>query len=1322
MANRSVLFVITVLLSSIFVPLLSGFEDVTQVDVPGHPAHESPTDESVGFILGARGPYRSATSFGSELPQDKAGIPFSPATKRWRSPKGIPADGTQAGEGSRDPNGNIILTFPEGGGSFHNVSLEVPQNCHVENASLSLTGLPVASEQRWVDDSAVEFAGGTCRNVSVSNTLQLDERQDEAATEGAWRGTALHNTTVAGGIVSLELTAVSDFFTERRGDSNGAYEGDSTHMLDMVSGSNGTLHLVYLTNRNEIYYRRSFDRGLDWSPRVVLYNNNPPHGSIGPLSLFISPGDELHFFSKLVMDGGSSLIHKVSRDNGTTWNEGTLINSGVAARDIKLCWDGEGVIHGLGAISYPYPPFDSFLRYFNSTDGGLSWSSTWNINDSADASPPSFEYDIAVDSTGRVHVVWADHRDFGWNAPRIYYTNFTQGVNHPPNRALDIQNGISMEDPRVDIGPNDRVHVAWSDNRSGTMDIIYANSSNGGLSFTAPRIVNDVRNGEQSQPEMDISDVGKLHLVWQDSRSGESDIYYSNSTDHREFITPVRINSDTTDEQRFPALSLSPSGLPSLAWNDGRAGAHRIYATSQVAPYCDSGIVGGTFDLGLAPADCGAFSGEYEAPQGTFMNISLRTSPDNATWSDWEIIDFPGGSDTSPPERYVQWMLRLGTGDNMVSPRVRRLTMGYSYHETNGVYTSSSRPVKSGEADYTLEWTGSPNGGDVECSLSPDNGSTWMPCGSSMNLSGDSIAYRLVLSGSTASSPVVSSVMLNRTGWFIPRDITVDVGFDGTIDRSYSGEFGRKEYVIFESELQRFIDGETPGPGNLSFEFEISSGSAGQIEIGDVVLDIDHRPEIISVLPEGGEATVEENGTLRLKVNASDPDDAELHYEWYLDGSIVAGGRSFDYSPGFEDEGVHVVTVNVSDVHSSVNYTWIVRVVPTNRPPDIQAKLPPGNVTIELGGTLGFELAARDPDNDSLAYSWQLDGRPVGTTRSSFILNTSLLTGVGNYTLSVLVSDGELSSSAFWIVEVYEYAADLSVSPQSLSMEAGAEKKVDIILTNTGSRRTLFTLVYEPRELGGNELVVTDAVSLLPGGIYSASINISIPEDTGPNLYSPGFVAKMSDGGRKLTEAVLTVKVPEGQKNGGGGEGGDEKGSVGIVVIWVLAVIFAGILIACALAFLLIRRKKKADTGEPVRNIEKTGELDGGSIQEGEIVVTGAAGPPAANVIDGIVPGQALGPEVEVNTGGGALRPGNLETLALSPPGMPQQVPVEETSVAEGLAFTQGEESMTTAPVCPSCPGCGAGSVHYPEYDCFWCAACQEYVYTDTGDADASDV
>ena len=58
-------------------------------------ADESPTDESVGFILGARGPYRSAASFGSELPQDKAGIcfPFSPATKRWRSPKGIPADG-----------------------------------------------------------------------------------------------------------------------------------------------------------------------------------------------------------------------------------------------------------------------------------------------------------------------------------------------------------------------------------------------------------------------------------------------------------------------------------------------------------------------------------------------------------------------------------------------------------------------------------------------------------------------------------------------------------------------------------------------------------------------------------------------------------------------------------------------------------------------------------------------------------------------------------------------------------------------------------------------------------------------------------------------------------------------------------------------------------------------------------------------------------------------------------------------------------------------------------------------------------------------------
>jgi len=61
--------------------------------------NESPTDESVGFILGACGPNAPLRLSETTFHRDKAGICFlfSSSTKQRRSSKRIPADGTDSG-------------------------------------------------------------------------------------------------------------------------------------------------------------------------------------------------------------------------------------------------------------------------------------------------------------------------------------------------------------------------------------------------------------------------------------------------------------------------------------------------------------------------------------------------------------------------------------------------------------------------------------------------------------------------------------------------------------------------------------------------------------------------------------------------------------------------------------------------------------------------------------------------------------------------------------------------------------------------------------------------------------------------------------------------------------------------------------------------------------------------------------------------------------------------------------------------------------------------------------------------------------------------
>jgi len=1156
----------------------------------------------------------------------------------------------------------------------------------VVNASMSLQGLPVTRHVQWIDDDIDDFNQGVAQNVSVSTALELEREHCDITTPENWGGASFYNTTVNEGEASLDRMGMIDFFTERRVDANGAFGDNDPHGLEMVSSSNGTLHLVYASSAGDACYVRSFNKGIEWSAPQSLYN---PVMSMGSISLFISPGDVLHFLTKEIMQGGTSLIHKVSYDNGSTWGEGTLATSGIVARDITLVWDANGVIHGLGSISFLFPPFDTFLRYFYSHDNGTSWSSTYDINDSSDAKPPSSEYDMAVDSTGRIHVVWADYRDFGWSAPQIYYTNFTQGTNHPPNRALDNIAGIVMKSPRIRVGPDDKLHIVWSDNRSGTGDIIYTNSSNGGLSFSTTRIVNLGHTGEQIEPEMEIFDDGKLHLVWQDSGSGDFDIYYGNTTDYGQFAPQVRINTEDMEEQRYPVIALSPDGAPAIAWNEGRANPHRIYVTSQVAPHCPEGTITGGFDLGLDPASFHMFSGDTKAPQGTAIDLAVRTSSDNATWSEWEDVSLPGIPVTAPPHRYVEWELGLTTANDLISPVIGSLVLNYTLFKTEGSYSSSLKTTDSREAEYRLDWNGSMNRGDVVGYLSADEGATWMGVenGQRVDLSTAGLTCRLDFSGTAAASPLVSTITLNRTSWHLPSNISVDIGNDGGADILYPGSFSGSEDVTFARELQEYIDRASPGSGNLTFEFEISSDSAGRIMVINALILLDGRPELINATPPEDTVEVYENETLFLEVNATDPDDITLAYQWTVDGTAVSDEPHFAYTPDFDDDGLHVVSVNISDAHSRINRSWWVEVLNTNRPPAVLMTQPDGPVSLELGEIYEFKVTAQDPDNDTITYNWKIDGTPVGTNSELLSLNTTLLEGGGNYTLTVLVSDGERSVNASWEVEVYEYAADISVTPSDVAIGAGSTGEVTVKITNSGTRTTLYTLIYKPGELGSTDEVILEGFSLRPGQSYEFGMNISVPMGQSLGSYATRIVAIMSDGDRVLADEVMNIRVVKGDP-GGKEHGEEEKESGGGAFIWVLLLLLLLLVIGGIAAFFIIRGRKRETDGNgaaPDSNAEaKENDAEGQAASESHfstVELDVAAGEPRMEME---VAGEPL-PPLGDGMQGGAPPSGGTDVQAPLPAG-------------------------ASVPKAPVCTKCGRISTFYPEHDCYWCENCGDYV------------
>lgn len=213
------------------------------------------------------------------------------------------------------------------------------------------------------------------------------------------------------------------------------------------------------------------------------------------------------------------------------------------------------------------------IYYSVSTDGGLSFSANSLMtmeNGTNWQSNPS----IAVDSSRRIHAVWEDDREGNWS---IYYANSSDGFkgNTKVNSGLPGGNHWS---PSIGIGESGTIHVVWETNN----DIYYSRSTDGGLTFGPPiRVNDDVGDTSQAQASLAVETGGRIHVVWEDMRSGDADIYYSQSIDDGlTFGANIRINDDASAEgQASPWISVEDGEFVHIVWADGRRGEWDIFYT-----------------------------------------------------------------------------------------------------------------------------------------------------------------------------------------------------------------------------------------------------------------------------------------------------------------------------------------------------------------------------------------------------------------------------------------------------------------------------------------------------------------------------------------------------------------------------------------------------------------------------------------------------------------------------------------------------------------------------------------------------------------------
>jgi RHS repeat-associated protein len=292
---------------------------------------------------------------------------------------------------------------------------------------------------------------------------------------------------------------------------------------------------------------------------------------------------------------------------------------------------------------------------------------------------------IALDSSNNAYAVWQDERN-GANKADIYYSKRTDATGNwlLPNVKVSDDPGASggavQRNPRIAGTVAGAETAVWVDLRSSQNNIYSSTLASGGSTWAVNKKITDNTSATKDFPDVTVGSDGTSYAVWQDSRNGNADIFFSTlPSGGSNWAANVKISDDTGSiTATKPRIGIDAAGNLLVAWIDSRTSPARVRAARK--PF--GGAWSGSVEVSVSPANAQSLAlsvrsdgyawatwGDIRAGSSNSDIWSSRYDPYLNTWSPPQRLDDATGTTAqlSPTVAFTATETLLGWRDNRLN-------------------------------------------------------------------------------------------------------------------------------------------------------------------------------------------------------------------------------------------------------------------------------------------------------------------------------------------------------------------------------------------------------------------------------------------------------------------------------------------------------------------------------------------------------------------------------------------------------------------------------------------------------------------------------